>query len=439
MRRRRCVEVVGAECLWHERGRRGRDRLCSRRAFAWNVAGRCRALHDREHGLARLAIEHEHEAVFRCLRHGVDRLAVPLDRHEHGRRREVVVPEIVVNRLEVPDPLPGGGVHRDHRVGEQVVPEAIAAVEVRARRADRQEHQASLEVGRDGGPDVRGTREARPGLPGVVPELARMGDRVERPAKLAGPHVEGPHVTGRRVRAHEVGDGRADDHDVSHDRAGRTDVVLPRIVEGGYAVEQADLTAVAEIAAGLSGGGVQREEARIERREHHPRGARSRRGAHFGICSVGPGLPVRDAAVHPHVGVVPPMLEPRVERPQLGAGFGIEGDHPIPGSREDEAPFPQDGCRLEGAPAVLLQRERAAPEITVPVAPHFLERGHVLLRDVGERRITSTAGAPLGVGPAGFLGERCTARHGEEGREAHAAQGLPRLFHVESSETSARV
>ena len=60
--------------------------------------------------------------------------------------------------------------------------------------------------------------------PGVVAELAFLGDRVERPEQLAGAHVEAAYVELHlRLRAHPRADSArgADDHDVADDDRGR--------------------------------------------------------------------------------------------------------------------------------------------------------------------------------------------------------------------------
>ena len=135
--------------------------------------------------------------------------AVALEGHEHGRRGEVVVPEIVVDGLEVPDAPSARGVERDHRIAEQIRARAVAAVEVGARRGDGQEQPAAREVGGDRRPHVRGARESGVAFPGLATDLALVRNRVERPAQRARAHVERAHVAGRRVGAQRVGDRRA--------------------------------------------------------------------------------------------------------------------------------------------------------------------------------------------------------------------------------------
>ena len=75
---------------------------------------------DREERLARLAVEDEHVARLRGLRDGVDRAPVAPHGHEHGRLRQVAVPQVVAHDLVVPDALAGGRLQGEHAVAEQV-------------------------------------------------------------------------------------------------------------------------------------------------------------------------------------------------------------------------------------------------------------------------------------------------------------------------------
>ena len=90
-----------------------------------------------------------------------------------GRRRIVVVPDVVPDGLEVPLALAGRRVQRQHGVGEQVVALAESAVEVLGRRAGGGEHPAALLVDGDAAPGV-GAAVVLPldPLPGVVAGLA---------------------------------------------------------------------------------------------------------------------------------------------------------------------------------------------------------------------------------------------------------------------------
>ena len=187
--------------------RLGRERLRRARLLARHVGLRNRTLFDRPHRLPGRPIEHPEEALL--ARHGdrLDRAAVHGDVREHGRRRHVVVPERVMDELEVPLPLAGPQIDGNEAFGKQVVAGTVAAVEVGRRRLNRQIHEAEFLVGGDLGPHARvAVHGPRVVFPRVVAEFTGPRNRVERPEQLAGARVEGAdQPLGVVVRA----DGRA--------------------------------------------------------------------------------------------------------------------------------------------------------------------------------------------------------------------------------------
>jgi hypothetical protein len=56
--------------------------------------------------------------MLRRLNHHVHVLAVVLHGQQFGSSRQIVVPQIVMDRLEMPQPLSGARVQRDDRIGE---------------------------------------------------------------------------------------------------------------------------------------------------------------------------------------------------------------------------------------------------------------------------------------------------------------------------------
>ena len=118
-----------------------------------------------------------------------DDLALPAVDQEVGEDRRhdaVVVPDVVVDRLEVPAPLAGLGVDGDEAVGEEVVAAAGGAVSARVGVAERPVDEA--EFGVDGRVDPADRAAGLPGvaLPGVVPELAGPRGAPEGPDDFAG-------------------------------------------------------------------------------------------------------------------------------------------------------------------------------------------------------------------------------------------------------------
>ena len=133
------------------------------------------------------AIEHEEETLLGGLCDGVDRLAVVANRDQLWRGIVVVVPQIVVHHLKMPQRLSGACIQREQAVAEQVAADAIGAVVVIGGRAGGEVGDAALFVDRDLAPRVG---------------AARIFPRVLRPrvvALFAGTRngVEGPHQSCR--------------------------------------------------------------------------------------------------------------------------------------------------------------------------------------------------------------------------------------------------
>src|SRR5438552_16068172 len=108
------------------------------RMFAGYVAWRYRALFDRPDRLSRHAIEHIRVALLGELHQRFDRLA--LDRHVHqgGSGGEIVVPDVVMRDLIVPDPLAGFEIDANDRIAEQIAAQAMTAIIVFGWRLHRQ-------------------------------------------------------------------------------------------------------------------------------------------------------------------------------------------------------------------------------------------------------------------------------------------------------------
>ena len=168
------------------------------------------------------AIEKIDEALLAGLRDGFDFLTVALNVYEHRMRRKIAVPDVVMHRLEMPDALAGVRVEREQAIREEIVAEAVAAVEIECRRAGRHEHDAALHIDGHAGPVVRGAdRFLGIGRPGVVAELAGMRNGVERPAHFAGAHVEGADIAGRRGQRLGISPAGDEHVFINHDGAGQ--------------------------------------------------------------------------------------------------------------------------------------------------------------------------------------------------------------------------
>jgi hypothetical protein len=69
----------------------------------------------------------ERYAFFSGLRYDVDHLAIVADGQKHRSSRIVVVPNVVVDHLEVPDQLSGARVERNQAVTKEIGSRSIGA------------------------------------------------------------------------------------------------------------------------------------------------------------------------------------------------------------------------------------------------------------------------------------------------------------------------
>ena len=190
------VEIVARDRVLGQRLGLHRERLRRRRVLVRQFALRHRALFDVEDRLAGDAVEREHQAGLVDDDDCGNGRTVPLQIDEQRRRLRVVVPDVVMNELKVPQVLAGVRVHRDHRRGEEVVAGTIDADAIVVRRAERHVENAAFRVERRVAPDVDARSIFRAALlPGVVAELARPRHGVEGPHQFAGPRVERARVS----------------------------------------------------------------------------------------------------------------------------------------------------------------------------------------------------------------------------------------------------
>ena len=180
-----------------QRRRLDGKRLRRPRLLARHVALRHRTLLDAEHRLAGDPVEDEDQPHLRELHDGGNRPAGARDVDQNRLRRQVVVPDVVMDQLLMPAANAGGRVERDQRVGVEVGARPVAAVEVVRRRAQRQVHQAPRLVDAHRRPDV----DAGPplpgiGRPGVVAGLVRAAARCGT-ASAAGPFARRTHARHR--------------------------------------------------------------------------------------------------------------------------------------------------------------------------------------------------------------------------------------------------
>ena len=184
-----------------ERRRERRERLRRRRALAWHVGRRHRRA-PRPDGAARRSRGRAGTGAPPSWPGGARaRRARRRALEERGLARDVVVPEIVVHGLEVPDDAPAGAVEGDDRAPVVVDARALAPEEVRARVARRHEEQVALRVGGEGRPGVRacrGASAARRTAPRAAVACPAARGRRPRPARRSARRRRAPRRPARR-------------------------------------------------------------------------------------------------------------------------------------------------------------------------------------------------------------------------------------------------
>ena len=434
--------VVCGQPIDHDRVQRlgsGRVGLGGGGVVAGHLCLHHRALLDRPERLAGGPVEGEDQPLLRVLDEGRDRLAVDRQIHEDRRGGQVVVPLVAVVDLEVPPPLPGGDVQRQHAATEEVVARPMARVGLDGRGVRHQVDELQLRVGGRRRPGGHVARPA-PGvvLPGLVAELARTGDDVELPAQRAGAGVE-PHDVPRHVLdaglviaglvTHEY-----HHHPVDHDRRRR----------GG---DHAELpgNAVVRIVGPVPGQpGIPVGHERRDEVEDPGRREGVERHRRTPVLERTPGLGVKrpeeeggrgdvDHAAAVDLGVSHPLAEVRTRRAEIAHRLRFaEGPERLAGTGVDRhrlAPLPGDGVEHtvgehRGGPRGVL--DPGAEVVATPNPGHF-EIGEVRGVDLGQAGVRAgVAGVaaqitPLPVLDTSQLGSALSSRSQQAQRGEKAA------------------
>ena len=98
------------------------------------------------------AVEHEDKALFGNLCEGLDAFAVDSNVREGGRGWRVVIPDVVMGGLKVPDAFAGFGIEADDACTEEIVAGAVAAIVVIGRSAEGEVDVAKRFVAAEGCP-----------------------------------------------------------------------------------------------------------------------------------------------------------------------------------------------------------------------------------------------------------------------------------------------
>src|SRR6202041_1066051 len=139
------------------------------------------------------------EAVLGGERHRIRGLTVVLHRHQLRGGIWVVIPNVVMNGLVVPEVFTRAGVQREEAIGIKIVAWPIAAVELVLRGGYREVGDSVLLIDGDLAPDIHAAH-VFVGIfrPRVVSEFARTRNRMEHPQKLAADYIEGANISRRR-------------------------------------------------------------------------------------------------------------------------------------------------------------------------------------------------------------------------------------------------
>src|ERR1022692_3654312 len=185
--RREIDQVAGGDALPVERRGPGGKWLGWGGSFAGHAGLGHRPLLDGPHRLAGDAVENECESLFCDLCDGLDPFSAHRNVGENWSRREVPVPKVVVNGLEVPNALPGPRVQTNQAVGKEIVAQPVCAVEIAGGHFHRDVHVAEffITTERTPGAGVSGILP-RVLLPRFVTQLTGVGNRSKGPDALAG-------------------------------------------------------------------------------------------------------------------------------------------------------------------------------------------------------------------------------------------------------------
>ena len=393
--RRRPPHGVGRERpLGHQQRQLRRGRLRGPRGVPGDVARRRRPLLDVEERPASLAIEHEQPAGLGGLGDGRHDPAVARHVHEHRLRRQVVVPQVVVHRLERPHERAGGRPQGDQGVGVGIRARPETAEEVGARAAGGDEHEIAGRIDVEDGPGITGPGPSRLAV-----------ERAPPPAFLPGAGVEGADHAATRIGVPVVADRRAGDHQRAGHRRRRRHLVVGWASRTG-AGRKADFPALAEARARLAGGGIERDQPRVD-------GA-GKDALRTGRLGRGIGVAPRRDPTRGHFAVAAGAVDSGVEAPDLGASRRIERDHAAEGGSEVEPSIEMNRRGLEGELAAVTS---ALAELAGAVGPGGLQPGDVRGGEAVEGREPCTAGPgvgrPLIVGD-GRAGGSAAARRGQQ-------------------------
>src|SRR5690606_2355219 len=153
----------------------------------------------REYGLACVAVQHKHEGKLTHLNNHIPLTFVGSNRHQHGCRRKVVVPDVVVNQLIMPFPFTGRRIQCQHAIGKKVCAFSGTAInEFTCSGSGCREYPTAFLINRQSTPGIGGAVDhiLLP-LPCIISVLTWERNRVEYPLELSGQCIICPYVARR--------------------------------------------------------------------------------------------------------------------------------------------------------------------------------------------------------------------------------------------------
>ena len=379
-------------------GHAGGKGLGRRRPFAGNGGRRHRPFLDLGQGPAGAAVQHEYLPRLGGLDQRRHRTIGGRKIRQHRLRRQVIVPQIMMHRLEHPAHRAGIGIQRHRRGGEALgFRGAVRAVIVGAAIAHRDIDQAQRLVAAEGRPGIRRRRR--------IDFARRQWSLLVRLAGIEGPFQRARHRViaadhaGRHPRGGVVDNESSDHGGAVHDR-GRRCRIDPA-ARGGLqpqAFRKIDRAILAEAAAKPARLGVERDQLVVHR-------AHQKTGGTFG--NIGGAIEAYAAAnpapAHFHVdlGVMPP---------DLLAGRRVQRVNRIVGVAAIEQAFHHDGRDFQlvgGMRVALLQADM--------IGPGFFQIGGIGGGDLGQAGIARGVLRAAVMGPFAIGGGCCRRRRGQLG------------------------
>ncbi len=314
-----------------------------------------------------------------------------------------------MHQLLTPLESAGVAVQCHHGICPAVIARPLAAEEIRAGGAGGRKYQVTRSIHRQRRPGIGGTRGRYPvRAPFLEHRIRRITrNRIPAPLERAAPRVEGPHAAEFLEHRAIVADGRADDHLAVQDRRRRSDEIIAPLVAflelRAHVVEQIHRAVLAEVRAGLAGGGIQRQQPRIERRSINARVTYRPRRARL-------VHPQRHAARYA-IGIVQILAALAVVAPAQSSVDRIHGDHVGAAGGEIQGAVVENRRGLEGRARPVLHALSEFAGAESPGHPQLTDIGR---RDFCQRRIARAAlVAAVGRPAAVVRGGRDAADAGE--------------------------